>query len=303
MTVAGGAAPASARAVVPWVVLVLAVGCARELTLGSDQQSVSSAGATAAGAAGHTGGAGQGGMSGASGTAGGTDAGAAGEAPCVRAACMGTYYKCGNCMDDDGDGRIDAQDLECTGPCDDREDSLSVGLPGESSLACQEDCYFDRGNGASKSDCRFSHQCDMLSVAPDYPPTGGASCAYDENVKIPGTSASCADLRTTQPAGCAQNCGPLTPNGCDCFGCCELPAASGKYLWLETEQPCTPVEACLNRCEPCEACVGRPDPLPSCEGSGGTQCPAGYRTCGTHGDGACQPGAYCVTGCCIPEPR
>jgi hypothetical protein len=312
MTRARGAAPLRARAAAPWLVLVLGASCARELTLGSDEQRTSSAGmagmpgaagTTTAGVAGRSGGAGQSGSSAAGGASGASEGGAAGEAPCVRSACNGTVYACGNCMDDDGDGRIDAADLECTGPCDNKEDSLSVGLPGESSTACQEDCYFDRGNGAGKSDCHFSHRCDELAVAPDYPPTGESSCAYDENTKIPGTNASCSELRAAQPAGCTDTCVPLTPNGCDCFGCCELPPASGKYIWLETELPCTPVEACLNRCDPCEACVGRPAPLPSCGETGGTQCPGDYRACGPASGDSCQVGAYCITGCCIPEPR
>jgi hypothetical protein len=291
MTRARGAGPSRARAVLPWLALALSASCARELTLGSDEQRLSSAGMAAA-----AGRAGQGGM-------GASDAGAAGEASCVPSPCNGTVYACGNCKDDDGDGQIDADDLECTGPCDNQEESLSVGLPGESSSACQEDCYFDRGNGASKADCHFSHRCDMLSVAPDYPPTGESGCVYDETVKVPGTNVGCSELRVTQPAGCAETCGPLTPNGCDCFGCCELPPESGKYVWLETELPCTAVEACLNPCTPCEACVGRPAPSSTCSETGGTQCSTGYRPCGQPGNEPCGSGAYCVTGCCIPEPR
>ena len=140
-------------------------------------------------------------------------------------------------------------------------------------------------------------------MAPDYPPSGDSKCAYDEGAKIPGTSASCSDLRVEQPAGCLEGCGPLTPNGCDCFGCCELPAGGGSYIWLETSLPCTPVDACLNRCDPCETCVGRPDPLPSCGDTGGSACSTGYRGCGGTEEERCQVGAYCITGCCIPEPR
>jgi hypothetical protein len=275
-------------------------GCARELTLGSDQPGT----AATAGSAGSAG-APVAGTSGAGGTAGTGTAnvgGAGGEAPCVPSLCRGKVYECGNCRDDDDDGRIDAEDRECTGPCDNLENSLSVGLPGESSGACNMDCYFDSGNGAGSEDCNFSQHCDELTVAPDYPPSGESSCLYDENTKIPGTNGTCADLRAEQPAGCAATCGPLTPNGCDCFGCCELPAGSGSYIWLETSLPCSPVEACLNRCEPCELCVGRPEPLPSCA-SAEEACTTGYRSCGGTEELRCQAGAYCVTGCCIPEPR
>jgi hypothetical protein len=273
-------------------------GCARELTLGSDRVSTAAAAGVVSGS---SGGAGVSGVGGGAGNAG-TLNGAAGEAPCVVSPCHDKIYLCGNCIDDDHDGRIDADDPECTGPCDNLEDSLSVGLPGEGSAACQEDCYFDSGNGSGGEDCRYSLRCDPHAISPDYPPSGDASCAYDENAKIPGTGASCSELHDEQPAGCLENCGPLTPNGCDCFGCCEVPAGSGSYLWLETSLPCEPVSGCLNTCEPCETCVGRPAPLPSCTDTGAA-CPVGYRGCGGTSETPCQPGAYCITGCCIPEPR
>jgi hypothetical protein len=268
-------------------------GCARELTLGSDQVS-------SAAAAGASGGAGLAGTGGLAGTL--NLAGAAGEGPCVVSTCRGRMYLCGNCMDDDHDGLIDAEDPECTGPCDNLEDSLAVGLPGEGSSACNQDCFFDTGNGSGAEDCRYSLSCDPHGVAPDYPPSVDSSCSYDENAKIPGTSASCSELRDEQPAGCLETCGPLTPNGCDCFGCCELPAGGGSYLWLETGLPCEPVPACLNACEPCETCVGRPDPLPSCADPE-SACPVGYRACGGATEAVCLPTTYCITGCCIPEPH
>jgi hypothetical protein len=271
----------------------VAAACSRELLLGSDQQTGSSARAGSAGAA-----AAAGGLGGTTGAAG-----AAGEASCERSACYGKVYLCGNCKDDDGDGLIDAEDPECTGPCDDREDSLAVGLPGEAATTCSEDCYFDRGNGAGHGDCTFSHHCDAKAVAPDYPPTGDSSCAYDENAKIPGTNATCSDLRGTQPAGCLETCGPLVPNGCDCFGCCELPPGSGTTVWLETQLPCTQVASCVNRCEDCEVCVGRTAPAPSCSDGGAMRCAAGYQPCGTTSDESCPMRSYCVTGCCIPEPH
>jgi hypothetical protein len=63
------------------------------------------------------------------------------------------------------------------------------------------------------------------------------------------------------------------------------------------------VRACQNDCGPCETCVGRPEPLPSCGNASAEQCPTGYRPCGQPGNEPCQVSAYCVTGCCIPEPR
>jgi len=266
------------------VTLVFA-SCSRDLMLGSDLTApVAAAGTTSV-----------------AGTAGIGTAGA-GAGSCEPATCYGRTYKCGNCRDDDGDGLIDSEDPECTGPCDDAEDSLSVALPGGNSASCQKDCYFDRGGGSGNDQCRYSERCDPLSVPPDYNPSGESSCSYDENARVPGSNSTCSELAVTQPATCAEICGPLTPNGCDCFGCCELPANSGTYIWLETSKPCTPVKACKNDCDPCEVCVGRPKPLFSCE-SGTPACPSDYRTCIEPGDGACPVGSYCVTGCCIPEPR
>jgi hypothetical protein len=75
----------------------------------------------------------------------------------------------------------------------------------------------------------------------------------------------------------------LVPNGCDCFGCCELPAGGGRTVFLGSEprngaprcspatvsnpdscRPCTQVTACLNTCERCEVCIGRPRPPADC---------------------------------------
>jgi hypothetical protein len=283
--------PAALRAVrsVAGVACGLAVAaCSRDIPLGSDQAAVG------AGTAGST--AGRGGQAGVGGEAG------AGNPTCVPASCRGKTYACGNCKDDDGDGLIDALDPECTGPCDNLENSLDVGLPGSGSGSCDKDCFFDRGNGAGNDGCRFSSRCDPLSVAPDYPPSGDAACSYDEATKVPGGSGTCADLRATQAPACADVCGPLTPNGCDCFGCCELPAGGGAYLSLATGLACTPVDACLNRCDPCESCVGRPEPLPSCAGSG-PACTTDYQPCDAAGVSLCRGTDYCITGCCIPQPR
>jgi hypothetical protein len=137
----------------------------------------------------------------------------------------------------------------------------------------------------------------------------------------------------TQSQECYDYCGPLTPNGCDCFGCCELPAGSGSYVWLGSEdaagngtcdianmnnpdmcQPCLPVAACLNECGPCEVCIGKPEPDPGCDGAGGAggssgaggggqqQCEEGVQPCGLPGQDPCPTNYYCITGCCRPEP-
>ncbi len=295
-------------------VLALAVeACSRDIELGADRTPASGGNGTSGAAGANAGRAGTGivvtgGNSG--------ESGAAGEGTCVPATCHGKTYACGNCKDDDGDGLIDAADPECTGPCDNREDSFDVGLPGGAADKCSEDCFFDNGNGAGNDGCRFSHACDPLSVAPDYPPTGMASCAYDENAKIAGGQ-SCAELRAAQAPSCADVCGPLVPNGCDCFGCCEIPAGSGRFVALgggaagcnastlddpSACPPCTQVPSCLNTCDACESCVGRPEPLASCAGTT-DGCGGLFDPCNRSGSALCPMGSYCITGCCIPEPR
>lgn len=239
--------------------------------------------------------------------------GQGGSVSCVATKCRDQEYECGNCTDDDQDGLIDARDPDCLGPCDDDESGLSTGMEGNNGAACRQDCYFDGDAGPGNDHCQWSHVCDPRSVAPDYPPSGEMRCEYDAAAQI-GAS-DCTTLLSAQPASCLDNCLPLVPNGCDCFGCCEL--ADGKYHFVgkgrgelgcqrdalddaEACPLCTQVDSCLNPCDECETCVGKlPDPGCS-EGSG---CPAGQAAC----DGSSEPcdfAEYCVTGCCVraPEP-
>jgi hypothetical protein len=294
-----------------------ASGCVSDVMIGMDR-SPSSAG-SGGGSGGTT--AGLGGSIPGGGT-GASDAGQNGEGGgaatgCVVALCGMRVYACGNCNDDDGDGNIDSADSQCLGPCDDTEDSYYPNIDGQNGSSCRQDCYFDRGGGTNDQ-CFSSFRCDPFSTAPDYPPSGDAGCAYDPDADIPATNATCAELSAAQPDACADNCGPLVPNGCDCFGCCELPVASGSYVWIGSNggtcneasvsdpsacRPCTPVPSCLNDCGPCEICAGRQTPGSDCmEGEAG-QCPDGVTPCGLSGQAACSPGQYCITGCCQTEPR
>jgi len=234
-----------------------------------------------------------------------------GEAPCVPILCRGKAYECGDCSDDDGDGLIDARDPDCLGPCDDDELGLSTGLGTSQSAACRQDCYFDGDNGPGNDKCQWSHSCDVLSIAPDYPPSGEARCKYGADMGV-----DCPSLESVQQPACLENCLPLVPNGCDCFGCCELPGGSGDYHFIgggrgaegcqrETLDdpvlcpPCTPVPSCFNDCTKCETCVGKL-PEPTCNPD--SACASGERACGP--DAPCDFGDYCVTGCCVraPEP-
>lgn len=243
--------------------------------------------------------------------------------------CQGHVYACGDLVDNDGDGLTDYQDPDCLGPCDNTEDSYFGGIPGQAGPACTVDCYFDQDSGAGNDDCHWNHKCDPHEVDPGYHPEAcnGTGCAYDEGAITPGTSASCAELMMTQSQQCLDYCGPLTPNGCDCFGCCELPAGSGSFVWLGSDndcvgsnggscdlasvsdaskcEPCQPVVACLNGCDKCELCLGKTTLPPECyepDGGGGQDCPEGAQQCGLSGQDPCPSSQYCISGCCIDVP-
>ena len=287
--------------------LSFADGCGQTVEVGLDD--ALTAGGTASGSAG-VGGLQLGGSAFAGSASGGLSA-QGGEGPCMTTQCRGHTYQCGDCADNDGDGLIDARDPDCLGPCDDDELGLSTGLAMSQAAACRQDCYFDGDNGPGNDKCEWSHSCDMLSVAPDYPPSGEARCKYGANMGV-----DCEGLADTQQAACLANCLPLVPNGCDCFGCCELPGGSGNYHFLGGGRgeegcqretlgdpllcpPCTPVPSCFNDCAECETCVGK---LPKATCNPASGCPAGERACSP--DAPCDVGDYCVTGCCVraPEP-
>jgi hypothetical protein len=251
------------------------------------------------------------------------DGAAGGGGACELARCQGHTYQCGDCLDNDGDGKIDSEDEDCLGPCDNTEDSYYGGIPGQNNSPCRQDCYFDQDTGSGNDDCYWSHNCDPLSKPLDYPPSGDSKCGYDTAASIPGTSRTCAELAQTQSARCDSYCGSLTPNGCDCFGCCELPQGSGKFVWLGSVvnnvgscnlasiddptlcKPCTQVAACTNSCDECELCIGKtsvPDHCNQPDG-GGEQCPAGLQACGLEGQVPCPSESYCITGCCILVPK
>ncbi len=225
------------------------------------------------------------------GTAGSTT-GTGGMIPIVEAACENHVYQCGDTIDNDGDGLIDSQDPDCLGPCDNTEDGYYGGIPGQPGPPCTVECYWDSDSGSGNDDCHWTHQCDPNEVPEPGHPEPNDKCPFDANANVPGTGLSCDTLSQTQSATCGTVCGPLTPNGCDCFGCCELPAGGGKYVWLGSEdeatglgsctikdiadpvkcEPCLPVPSCYNPCGICELCVGKdPADIPAwCDpGSGG----------------------------------
>ena len=270
-------------------------------------------GSSGTGGSAGTGGLGTGGTGGVVGTGG-----SSGECHIIE--CDGRVTLCGNCIDDDGDTLVDNDDPECLGPCDNYEgEELLSGVGGETGEQCKADCYFDFGNGAGNDDCHWSRSCDPL--------TPKVQCTYDEGLL------GSRDCPETQSQLCEDVCVPLTPNGCDCFGCCTFPELAGMgpggsdgYVYIGSEsgctfdtvtepafcQACTPAGSCLNTCGRCEICLGKPtipqDCFPGTGGSGGgggmggsgsgDRCPVGKQVCGLPGDEPCPGGSFCLTGCC-----
>jgi hypothetical protein len=205
-----------------------------------------------------------------------------GDVPCV----------CSNGKDDDGDGEIDGFDAECTGPYDQDEATFSTGEVKEGNPRCN-DCFFD-GNPSSNDDgCRVAVSCASNGTAS----SGKGACD------------SC------EPSlECVNNCLPRTPNGCDCFGCCEVQLGTGTLRVLladtcslgdladPTKCPtCILSSRCENPCGRCELCPGKtPADLPSdCRTPDGL----GYAcddadVCGP--SRPCSGLSYCSQGCCVP---
>jgi hypothetical protein len=208
---------------------------------------------------------------------------------CYITPCQGKVYACGNCVDDDGDGLVDTYDPDCLGPCQNNEAGFYGAIPGQNNAPCKSDCYWDQDTGSGNDDCNWSHKCDPFEqggtgfAAMTTPEIG---CGYDANAKVPGASVpsgqkDCAYLASNQTATCKSFCGALTPNGCDCFGCCEDPNRPTHFIYAGSVnatgtptcksdpatmadptlcKPCTPVLAnsgCYNSCEKCELCFGK----------------------------------------------
>lgn len=208
--------------------------------------------------------------------------------------CGGQIYECGDAIDNDGDGKIDGGDPECTSPCDDSEGSFQTNLPGQNK-DCQSDCYWDGDSGQGNDSCIWNLKCDPSN------PGEVIGCAYDPNQK---------GCDVMQPAMCLEFCAPLAPNGCDCFGCCDVDTPNGTvqvYLGgnpdcslsnLEACNSCTKQPGCSNDCDPqkCELCFGE-DQLPEgCEEAGCDN----KQPCMVDkvGNSDCPDGTFCSTGCC-----
>jgi hypothetical protein len=161
--------------------------------------------------------------------------------------------------------------------------------------------------------CNWELKCDPSNVGA----TAEQKCPYDPNAN---------NCPMSQPQSCIDYCRPLTPNGCDCFGCCQIPTTSGTKTVRLTSTctadkagdpsvcpPCTQTTTCINDCKPCELCLGKTTLPPECYGaggaggtgaggsSGGIEC-LNAVTCGTDQSICDKTGTLCISGCCVSGP-
>ncbi len=227
----------------------------------------------------------------------------AGQVLCGTEPCQ-----CSDGIDNDGDGQIDGFDIECTGPFDNDEDSFATGIPGDNKDPVWQDCFFDGNSGAGDDGCRYKTGC-LTGELPQSDP----DCQL---------STQCIDF-----------CAKYAPNGCDCFGCCEVyPSGQNSPIFIQIGNSCSddkfddpvacpqcvPSTQCGNECGDCELCGGKTvaDLPASCftsgadmggnEDMGGPGGPGGPGYTCDNGEQVCSATTkcaaadeYCAQGCCI----
>lgn len=228
-----------------------------------------------------------------------------GDAPCA----------CNDGLDNDMDSVSDLADPECVSSWDNDEGSLATGIPGDNRDEACQDCFFDGNSGSGNDGCRLPTSCLTEGNAS----SGRGSCNKCE-----------------QSDQCKNFCEAYTPNGCDCFGCCDvLVGSTVKHVLLEAGcdlngtklencNECVPSTTCVNLCGRCELCPGKTindlpaDCAPPAGGGdagtgdgtdGGTikppppsyTCDSGETLCGS-GLPACPNGSLCQFGCCVQTP-
>jgi hypothetical protein len=253
------------------------------------------------------------------------------DAPFSGMCTASSAYQCSNCIDDDSDGKIDGFDAECSGPADRDEASFATGIPGDNIDATDQDCFFD-GNSGSGNDGCSQHVCCLLQA-------GGATMATTDDITACAALAPNVNYNkyvraecykpfgsTNVPTKCTMECGPLTPPGCDCFGCCTVcngsgcediilnPAVSPQCDQSNITDPGAdntegtaddPCKRCVKNTNcgssecggaTCILCPGQTTLPPECTG-GTPTCPTGYMACDSMGN--CPTDTYCNNGCCV----
>lgn len=225
-------------------------------------------------------------------------------APDASAGCQPGAAQCNDCEDNDNDGRIDGFDPECTSGIDDDEGSFGTGIPGDNNSASRQDCFLDGNTGSGDDGCDI-HTCCILDLM-------GMMCPPEFS---PGQFDPDACEPTQQ---CIEECAPLVPPGCDCFGCCTVcegstcfdiainPAIAPDCDETTLDDPdacprCVKSTTCAADCDPanCILCPGQDaeDLPPGCD----LTCPNGLTPCTESVD--CEVGEFCATGCCVPIPE
>jgi hypothetical protein len=197
---------------------------------------------------------------------------------------------CDDGIDNDHDGLTDGLDPECTGVLDEDEASFATGKPPKAKNC--RDCFWDEDQGTGSDVCRYPTACLRGSE-----PTGNGNCSSCE------VSDACVSM-----------CAARTPNGCDCFGCCEVERPNGVTITIEfsdrcslrdIDNPvacprCTQSTQCRNECGRCQICPGRTlaDLPADCRArTPAVQCDPGQPVCDTSLD--CTTDQYCQQGCCF----
>lgn len=240
--------------------------------------------------------------------------------------CFPGAAQCNNCMDDDADGFIDGDDAECTGYNDNDESSFETGIPGDNVDAIIQDCFFDGDSGGGNDGCA-QHVCCLLEPFVDCC-EGTQTPEADGCLGFTGPKYDPAQCTLTQT--CIDNCAPLTPPGCDCFGCCTVcngdecvDVLSNPAIYQEpncdnfadpAQGECCEAEK-LGGCYTCTkstqceggSCDAVPEDCVLCPGQseddlpdtcGGEQtCPDNQTTCDQTED--CGADQYCSVGCCV----
>jgi hypothetical protein len=207
------------------------------------------------------------------------------------AMCGDRLCHCDDGQDDDDDGLVDGLDPECTGPYDDDESSFATGSPNKHGKC--RDCFWDDNAGGGDDQCSYAAACFQGPAA-----SVGGACSCDVT------------------DACVESCASRTPNGCDCFGCCDVRSADGKTVSVLLDETCSldklddttacprcvQSPQCNNPCGPCELCPGRrPADLPaSCHGAqpqNDHACDEGQRVCSDAT--SCPVDFYCQLGCCL----
>jgi len=196
--------------------------------------------------------------------------------------CGGVACQCADGVDNDGDGNIDGFDADCTAALDDSEADFGTAIAGDTMDPRQLDCHYDGNTGGGDDGCRYAVECGNGMLLQNDP-----SCIVSQQ--------------------CVDSCRPLTPDGCDCFGCCSVFEA-GAFTDVMANGGCASgnlgacascvksTGACENPCGQCELCMGRTiaDLPPAC---GGIPTCDDAPPCTEQAD--CEGGLYCQQGCCI----